>query len=90
MSLPQVEEDGPVPAARRIAAFKVGGKSFVGLEQAGKTMTVSLSQNEARSFVAKDPEAYEEIWRNKEIFMGLRVDLSAVSIDRVRDLIKKR
>jgi hypothetical protein len=88
MSLPEVEEGGPVPAARRIAAFKVAGKSFVGLELGGKTMTVSLAEKEARSFMAKDPKAYEEIWRNGKTFMGVRVDLAAVSPDRVRELIK--
>ena len=41
MTLPEVEEGPPVQAARRIAAFKVAGKSFVGVEKGGATMTVS-------------------------------------------------
>jgi hypothetical protein len=89
MALPQVEEGSPVRAARRIAAFKVAGKSFVGVEIGGRSMTVSLPEEEARAFVAKDPKAYEEIWRNRKTFMGLRVDLSAISADRVRDLIER-
>jgi hypothetical protein len=88
LALPQVEEGQPVRAARRIAAFKVAGKSFLGLELGGKSMTVSLAEKEARAFAAKDPEAYEEIWRNGKTFMGLRVDLSAISADRARDLIE--
>lgn len=88
MALPQVEEGPPVRAARRIAAFKVAGKSFVGVETGGKTMTVSLSEKEAKSFQTKNPRAYEEIWRNGKTFMGLRVDLSAISIDLLRDLIE--
>lgn len=51
-------------------------------------MTVSLSEEEAKDFLAKSPKAYEEIWRNKQTFMGLRVDLSAISVDRVRELIE--
>lgn len=88
MALPQVQEGPPVRAARRIAAFKVAGKSFAGVEAGGRTMTVSLSQQEAKAFLAKEPKAYEEIWRNKQTFMGLRVDLSAISVDRLRELIE--
>jgi hypothetical protein len=89
MTLPQVEEGPPVRAARRIAAFKVAGKSFIGVEAGGRSMTVSLPEKEARALAAQDPKAYEEIWRNGKTFMGLRVDLSAISVDRVRDLIER-
>jgi hypothetical protein len=89
MALPDVEEGPPVRAARRIAGFKVAGKSFVGVEVGGRSMTVSLPEQEGRAIAAEDPEAYEEIWRNRKIFMGLRVDLSAVSADRVRNLIER-
>ena len=89
MTLPEVEEGPPVPAARRIAAFKVAGKSFVGVEKGGMTMTVSLAENEAKAVIAEHPDACEEIWRNGKIFMGLRVDLSRVTSRKVRDLIEK-
>jgi len=88
MALPNVEEGGQVRAARRIAAFKVGGKSFVGVETGARSMTVSLPEKEAKSFAKENPTAYEEIWRNKTTFMGLRVDLPAISTDRVRELIE--
>ena len=52
-------------------------------------MTVSLPEKEARDIAAEVPKAYEEIWRNGKTFMGLRVDLSAISADRVRDLIER-
>jgi hypothetical protein len=42
----------------------------------------------AKDFAAKDPGAYEEIWRNGKTFMGLRVNLSTISVDRVRELIE--
>ena len=79
MALPEVEEGQPVQAARRIAAFKVAGKSFLGVEKGCVTMTVSLAQKEAKAVAAEHPGAYEEIWRNGKIFMGLRVDLSRAS-----------
>jgi hypothetical protein len=83
IALPEVAEGPPVPAARRIAAFKVAGKSFVGVEKGGMAMTVSLGEDEARAFAAERPDAYEEIWRSGKIFLGLRVDLSKVSVGRV-------
>src|SRR6478735_9442619 len=88
MALPEVAEGPPVPAARRIAAVKVAGKSFVGVEEGGAAMTVSLPESEARAFAAERPDAYEEIWRNGKMFLGLRVDLSKVSVHRVRELIE--
>jgi hypothetical protein len=88
MTLPGVVEGPAVPAARRIAAFKVAGKSFVGVEKEGMTMTVSLPEKEAKAVATKHSDAYEEIWRNGKIFMGLRVDLSRVPARRVHELIE--
>jgi hypothetical protein len=88
MALPEVEEGPPVRAARRIASFKVAGKSFVGVEQGGVTMTVSLAEKQAKAFAGEHPDAYEEIWRNGKIFMGLRVDLSKVPVRRLHELIE--
>ncbi len=88
MILPEVVEGPPVPAARRIASFKVAGKSFLGVEKEGMTMTVSLPEKEAKAIAAEHPDAYEEIWRNGEIFMGLRVDLPRVPDRRVHELIE--
>lgn len=87
MTLPGVEEGPPAKAARRIASFKVAGKSFLGIETGEATMTVSLAEEQARSLSAEDPQAYEEIWRGKRL-LGLRVQLSKVSATRVRELIR--
>jgi hypothetical protein len=89
IALPEVEEGPPVPAARRIAGFKVAGKSFLGVEAGGAAITLRLSETEARALAAEHAEAYEEIWRNGKIFMGLRVDLSKVPAQRVRELIQR-
>jgi hypothetical protein len=87
LSLPEVEEGGPVRSARRIAAFKVAGKSFLGIESGEATITVSLGEQQANVFAAEHPEAGEEIRRNGR-FMGLRVNLSRLSAGEVRELIE--
>ena len=51
-------------------------------------MTVSLPQEEAKIVAREISGAYEEIWRNGNKFMGLRVDLSRISAGRVRELIE--
>jgi hypothetical protein len=89
MALPEVEEGPPVPAAHRVAGFKVAGKSFLGLEEGVATMTVALAEDDAQAFIAAHPDAYEEIWRNGKVFLGLRVHLSRVPVRRVRELIEK-
>jgi hypothetical protein len=89
LALPEVQEGPPVPGARRVAAFKVAGKSFVGVEKGLRTMTVSLSEQEAREVIAAQPDAYEEIWRDRKRFLGLRVDLSKVSTRRAQELIER-
>jgi hypothetical protein len=89
LSMPEVQEGPPVPAARRVAAFKVAGKSFLGVEKGLRTMTISLAEEEAREVVATQPSAYEEIWRDGTRFLGLRVDLSRVSAERAKELIER-
>ncbi len=88
MALSQVTEAPLVPAARRIASYKVAGKGFVGLEKGGMTMTAGLPQKEAKILIAENPDAYEEIWHDRKKFMGLRVDLSKVSTEAVRGIIE--
>ncbi|HEY7351815.1 MAG TPA: MmcQ/YjbR family DNA-binding protein [Terriglobales bacterium] len=89
MTLPEVVEGPPVRAARRIAAFKVAGKSFVGVEKGGMTITLSLPEKEGKAVAAEYPDACEEIWRNGKTFMGLRVDLSRMPARRVHELIER-
>lgn len=85
--LPGVEEGPPVRAARRIAAFKVAGKSFLGLEKGEAAITVSLSEEQAEEVMAEFPQACEEDSR-RERFLGLRVNLSKVPRRKVFDLIE--
>ena len=87
MSFPEVEEGPPVPAARRILAFKVAGKSFLGVEKGGVSMTLSLAEDEARMIADAHPNAHQQIWRNDK-FMGIRLDLSKTSSRELRKMIE--
>lgn len=89
MSLPHVEEGPPVPAARRILAFKVAGKSFLGIEKGGLTLTASLAEDKAKALAVAHPDAYEEIWRNGKTFMGVRVNISKLTSRELRELIEQ-
>lgn len=89
LSLPGVEEGPPVPAARRIASFKVGGTGFLGIESGERTITVSLGETEAKGLMAKNPEVFEAIWRMGKTFAGLRVNLEKVSAAQIRALIER-
>ncbi|HZE34578.1 MAG TPA: MmcQ/YjbR family DNA-binding protein [Actinoallomurus sp.] len=85
-AFPEVEES----AHFRQPAFKVRGKAFAGGEKGEATAVFSISQEEAAAAVADDPAVYEEVWRNAATrsFVGLRVDLSKVSRERVEELVE--
>jgi hypothetical protein len=87
MALPEVEEGPPVRAARRIAAFKVAGKSFVGVETGGTAMTVSLSEPEAEELLVDRPDVFAAVRRNG-MLLGVRVDLGRIGEAEVRQLIE--
>lgn len=89
MTLPAVEEGPAVKAAHRIAAFKVAGKSFLGVEEGATAITVSLGEQQAKAFAIRHPKACEEIWRNRERFMGLRIQLSEIPAKDLRELIEE-
>lgn len=88
LTLPGVEEGRPVPAARRVASFKVGGKSFLGVEKGERFITLSVAEADAREVIASQPAAYEAIWRRGQLFVGLRVDLMQVGPERAKGLIE--
>ncbi len=73
--------------ARRVTSFKVRGKSFLGLEKGGLTMTLSLAERDARATAVSHPNGHEEIWRNGK-FLGLRMELSKISSRELRNMIE--
>lgn len=84
-ALPEVEEGTHF----RMPAFKVAGKGFVGLERRHTYLTAAVDQAVAQAAVAADPDAYEEMWRGGETFVGPRVDLAKVSAEHVYELIEQ-
>jgi len=89
LALPEVEEGPSLPAARRMAAFKVHGKSFLGIGNGGQWMTASLSAADVHAFISGRPEAFQEIRRSGRGLMGLRVDLSTTSPLEAREVIER-
>lgn len=89
LGFPGVEEGKGVPAARRLASFKVGGKGFLGIEVGERTITLSLGEPEARALDGMYPGHFEEIWRMGRTFAGIRVDLPREPPGLVRDLIER-
>jgi hypothetical protein len=89
-ALPEVEEFTHFRFAQPV--FNVAGKPFAGGGGSrGETTAVfSVSQEEAATAVADDPATYEEVWRPgaKKSLIGLRVDLSKVSAERVQELVE--
>ncbi|MFU8851482.1 MmcQ/YjbR family DNA-binding protein [Micromonospora sp. SL1-18] len=85
-AFPEVEE----VTHFRMPSFKVSGKPFAGAEKGATTAVFSVSQQEAATAVADDPTTYEEVWRTagRRSFVGLRVDLTKVAEDRVKELVE--
>lgn len=87
LALPEVAEK---PHFGR-PGFRVGDKLMVSLHDDGDVPTaiVGVTRGTAARETAVDPEAFEEVWRSDgRIFVGLRVDLSTVTIDRLRGLVE--
>ncbi|MEV4375115.1 MmcQ/YjbR family DNA-binding protein [Nonomuraea sp. NPDC049637] len=85
-ALPEVEEF----IHFRLPGFKVKGRPFAGMERGDTTAVFSGSQNEAATAVAADPAVYSEVWRTAamKIWVGLRVDLSAISPEQIQQLVE--
>lgn len=72
-------------------AFRVRDKLFlsVHVDEERPFAIAHVSQETATVAVAAAPDSVDEVWRthgSSRIFVGLRIDLHAVTADRVRDL----
>jgi hypothetical protein len=87
-ALGEVEET--VHFRQKLPSFRVRGKAFGGLVDGGSGLVVTVTREEAAAAVTADPAIYREEWRptNPRTFLGLRVELSAVSEERVRELLE--
>jgi hypothetical protein len=84
MALPDVEEKPHF----RLPGFRVADKLLAHLERGDAHAIVCVGQEEARTAAAREPDVYEEVWRNGRIFVGLRADLAKVTKERMRELIE--
>lgn len=67
-------------------SFGVRGKRFASAPPGGRYLILAVDDHETRACVAEDPEAFEEWWTFGK-YLALRMDLTRVTIDRVRELI---
>lgn len=67
--------------------FRVRGKAFAGLEKGGSTAVFSVAEAEAQAAITAEPDLYEGVWRPNGTWVGVRVDLTAVPDERVRELL---
>ncbi len=70
---------GEVAKSIAKSRFRVRGKGLPGIQPAERWLTASLDAAGAGEWMRRHPEAREEIWRSGDRFMGLRVDLAALS-----------
>lgn len=88
LRLPDVVEGPPVKAARRIAAFKVNGKSFLGIEAGEKLMTLSFDPEQAASLQAKSPDMIQLVTGRQGHIVGIRINLEHASISQIAALVE--
>jgi hypothetical protein len=67
-------------------SYAVRGKRFASAPPDGRYLILAVDDHETRACVAEDPKAFEEWWTFGK-YLALRVDLTRVTIGRVRELI---
>ena len=88
MALPEVEES--THFRFRLPLWKVCGRTFTGLESGELRAVFAVGPDEAAEAAAHEPAVYELVHRSdsRRSFLGLSVQLTAVSEDRVRELVE--
>lgn len=88
-ALPEVEETNHFRF--HVPFFKVRGRTFLGMGQDQTTAVFCVSEQEADSVAVTEPATYESVRRRdaRKSFLGLQVQLDAVSEERIRSLIVK-
>jgi hypothetical protein len=84
MALPEVEEKTHF----RLPGFRVADRLLAHLEKGDAHAILCVGPEEAAAAAADRPDAFEEVWRNGRIFVGLRVDLAQVGSERMQELIE--
>lgn len=84
-TLPGVTEGPPVRAARRAVAFKVAGKSFLGVETDGM-VTLAFPEEAGLTLCEGRPETFQAIHGPQGRFMGIRLDPARLDTAEARQL----
>ena len=89
MVLPEVEET--THFRFHVPAWKVRGRTFLGMGQGETTAVFCISEQEADEAAAADPAACAAVRRQdaRRSFLGLQVELGAVSRERVGNLAER-
>jgi hypothetical protein len=66
-------------------SFRVGGRIFATLRDE-EHMNVMLDEPGIRTYVARDPQAYSEVWWGKRL-AAVRVELKRVGAHELRELL---
>ena len=82
-ALPGVEESTQFG----LPTFSVAGIGFLGLEKSRSTAIAAVDEDTAAALVAGHQDLFEEVWRKDTVFLGVRIDLTRVPIERVRELV---
>ncbi len=83
LSLPEATE---APHFEK-ASFRVRGKIFATVPDDGAHLHIFVDEHAIRSWVAEDPEAFEELWWGKSL-CGVRVRLAAADPESVKELLE--
>jgi len=89
MALPEVEETSHF--LFHVPVFKVRGRTFLGMGKGEKTVVFCISEPEANAAAAADPATSAAVRRQdaRRSFLGLQVEFSGVSSDRLRSLVEQ-
>jgi hypothetical protein len=89
MALPEVEETSHF--LFHVPVFKVRGRTFLGMGKGETTVVFRISEAEANAAASADPATCAAVRRQdaRRSFLGLQVELSSVSGDRLRSLVEQ-
>ena len=68
-------------------AFKVLGKAFIVIQNDGEHVILHIGRPEAESLAKKCPDLYDLVWRNNDIFVGIRAALSSLTGKQLQTLV---
>lgn len=89
VALPEVEEASHFRF--HVPAFKVRGRTFLGMGREETTAVFCISEQDADDAAAADPSRCKAVRRRdaRRSFLGLEVELGSVSTERIASLVEQ-